>query len=460
MRATRICALSLLSLGWFYACGGGREASEPPGSAGAAGSSGEGSDTAGSDSGGGAATAGSSPTAGAAGSAESGAAGVSGTAGAAGSARGGSAGSGAAAGLLDAGDLPDVVFEYDAGDTGQPEACASMTVTAEPIPLDLVIILDRSWSMVEPGYTVWQVDEADCNIDDTPIKDSKWCRAINALMDFFEAPSSVGMGVAFRTFSGDEGDCEAYPSLDVDFGVIQGGADDPLLATLESQMNDQYPDGATPTERALKTIVEFTTARQQENESTGDTNRKVIGVLVTDGEPYNCELDTTALNQIVVDHFDDGAGIPTFFIGMAGADYPGLNIMATGAGAPEHTEGCNDEVTPCYYYDVGNGDGTVLVETLEEIRSTVIGCQFAVPTAEVGLVDLDTIEVHFTPAAGEPEETLTRVLGGEDSCDDSDGYYTDDDDNPTTILLCPETCRRAEADPTSSVSIEILCEGS
>ena len=30
----------------------------------------------------------------------------------------------------------------------------------------------------------------------------------------------------------------------------------------------------------------------------------------------------------------------------------------------------------------------------------------------------------------------------------------------TTILLCPATCTRAEADPTSSVSIELLCEGS
>jgi len=68
--------------------------------------------------------------------------------------------------------------------------------------------------------------------------------------------------------------------------------------------------------------------------------------------------------------------------------------------------------------------------------------------------------VRFTPAEGQPAETLDRVLGGEDNCGDGNGYYTDDDDDPTTILLCPVTCERAEADPTSSVSIEITCEGS
>jgi hypothetical protein len=52
------------------------------------------------------------------------------------------------------------------------------------------------------------------------------------------------------------------------------------------------------------------------------------------------------------------------------------------------------------------------------------------------------------------------VLGGETACGSNPGYYTDDDTNPTTILLCPATCSRAEADPDSSVSIEILCEGS
>jgi hypothetical protein len=453
MRAARICTLSLLSLCWFFACSGDDQASDSAGLAGAAGlgqagatssaggPSGGRSEAAGGSSDGGAATAGASPTAGAAGSA-----------------RTGSAGSGGSAVVPDAGDWPDVVFEYDAGDAGEPDACASTTVTAEPIPLDLIILLDRSGSMNEPGWQYWQGEQGDCNIDETPIKGSKWCRAINALMDFFESDSSVGTGVGLRTFSDDGEDCEAYPTLDVDFNIIQGGDSDPLLVALESEMNDRHAEGSTPTERALKTIVEFTLARQQENESTGNAHRKVIGILVTDGEPQACNRDTEYLNTIVLQHFEE-TGIPTFFIGMQGADYRGLNTMAEGAGAPEHTEGCNAAVSPCYYYDVGEGDGSILIDTLEEIRRTVIGCQFAIPEAEVGLVDLDSIEVQFTPAAGEPVETLTRVLGGEDNCGDSDGYYTDDDENPTTILLCPETCRRAEDKPTSSVSIELLCEG-
>jgi hypothetical protein len=454
MRAVRICALSLLSLCWFFACGGGDEDSESSGLAGAAGLA-----EAGATSSGGRSSGGRSSAAG--GSSEAGAAnaGASATAGAAGSAHAGSPGSGGAAVVPDAGDWPDVVFEYDPGDAGEPDACASTTVTAEPIPLDLIILLDRSGSMNEPGWQYWQGEQGDCSIDETPIKASKWCRAINALMDFFESESSVGTGVGLRTFSDDGRDCEAYTTLDVDFDIIRGGASDPLLVALETEMNDRHAEGSTPTERALKTIVEFTVARQQENDSTGNTNRVVIGVLVTDGSPQACNLDTKQLNTIVSQHFEQ-TGIPTFFIGMAGAVYEGLNTMAQGAGAPEHTEGCNEAVSPCYYYDVGEGDGSILIDTLEEITRTVIGCQFAVPEAEVGLVDLDSIRVQFTPAAGKPAESLPRVLGGGENCGDSDGYYTDEDDNPTTILLCPETCRRAEDEPTSSVSIGLLCEGS
>jgi hypothetical protein len=322
-----------------------------------------------------------------------------------------------------------------------------------------VIILDASLSMVEPGYSTRQAAQADCNVDETPIKDSKWCRAINALMDFFEAPTSVGTGVAFRTFTGDEAGCDAYDSLDVDWGIIQGGANDPLLQSLEAELNAQAPESYTPTERALDTIVTYTLERQQANLQSGDENRQVIGILVTDGEPYNCDTNTSNLNQIVVDHYQ-AAGIPTFFIGMEGAEYAGLNEMAANAGAVEHTDGCNDAVSPCYYYDVGPGDGSVLSDTLERIRQSVIGCQFAVPTTDLGLVDLETINVQFSPGAGAPLETLPRVTGGETNCGTTPGYYTDDDVNPTTILLCPETCQRAEADPTSSVSIELLCEGS
>jgi hypothetical protein len=442
------------SLAWFFACSSESGTDSSGGDAGAAGNGPNASGGTSQATGGGEASGGASTSGGAA--SVGGSAGVSGMGGdAAGGSAGGSAGGGTVVPPVDAG-WPDVVFTYDAGDVGEPDACASTTVSAEPIPLDLIIVVDRSGSMNEPEWSSREWQEADCNIDEGTVKDSKWCRAINALMDFFESPSSVGMGVGFRTYAGEEEDCEAYPSLDVDFGIIQGGATDPLLAALEAEMNAQHAEGFTPTERALKTIIEFTTLRQQANVANGDTNRRVIGVLVTDGVPYNCNTDTVDLNQLVVDH-----NANTFFIGMAGADYEGLETMADGGGAVEHDLYCNtDAGPPCHYYDVGEGDGTVLVDALDEIRSQVIGCQFAVPTAETGLVDLDSIEVHFTPGGGAATETLTRVMGGEVNCGTSEGYYTDNDVTPTTILLCPATCTRADSDPDSSVSIELLCEGS
>jgi hypothetical protein len=213
-------------------------------------------------------------------------------------------------------------------------------------------------------------------------------------------------------------------------------------------------------ERAPKTIIDLTTQRQQANVASGDTNRRVIGVLVTDGVPHTCSSEISDLNQLVVAHYA-ATQIPTFFIGMEGADYAGLETMASGAGAAEHDLCCNtDAGPPCHYCDVRVGDGTVLVDALDEIRSQVIGCQFAVPTAETGLVDLESIEVHFTPGGGAATETLTRVMSGEVNCGTSDGYCTDNDTTPTTILLCPATCTRAKSDPDSSVSIELLCEGS
>jgi len=485
MRPVHVGLVSGLALWWFFAC-----SAEPASDGGSSRATGDGGYSAGEATGGvpatggvavtggvpatgGVAATGGVPATGAAG----GLSGVSGSA-----ATGGEgalildAGDDASRGgthVVDAGELPDVVFEYDAGAWGEPDACASTTVTAPPIYLDLVIVVDRSSSMNEPGWESYEYAAADCNVDEEPIKASKWCRAINALMDFFEDPSSVGMGVGFRTYSGSPeevpADCGTYASLDVpetvnpgdpSLGIIQGGADDPLLVALEAEMNYQWAEGMTPTEQALSTIIHFTAARQGENDANGADNRRVIGILVTDGKPTQCEREISLLNQLVVDHYG-ATGIPTYFIGMAGAEYPGLETMAVGAGSEAHYDYCNDAVpTPCYHYDVGEGDGRVLVDALEAIRTSVIGCQFAMPTAEQGLVNLDSIEVRFTPNETADPELLARILGGEAACGSNEGYYTDDDDDPTTILLCPATCTRAAADPTSSVSIELLCEGS
>lgn len=73
----------------------------------------------------------------------------------------------------------DVDFSYDAPGHEGGDACATSSVEAKPLPIDIYLMLDRSASMGK-----------NCKVGQT--KNSKWRRAINSIGGFVSDASSAG----------------------------------------------------------------------------------------------------------------------------------------------------------------------------------------------------------------------------------------------------------------------------
>jgi hypothetical protein len=370
-----------------------------------------------------------------------------GTGGTDGSGSGGASGSGATTGDAN---LPDVKFTYDGPSfDGSEDACAATTVKAEALPLDMYIIFDKSGSMHAPmtgcgpcggGFPgCLTANCGDCDVGGTV--GSKWCRSINALNGFFSAGTSVGMGVALQYFSGSS--CGALSSPAVPLQILPSH-----LTQLQTSLNSISPSGGTPTGSAASGIVQFTNANQQ-------PGRKMIGVIITDGDPTDCG-DPVAINGTLAAHFTN-TGIPTFIVGMDGATYSALQTMANGAGAAQHTNYCGGGITPCHFYNVGNGDPNAFIDAMKAIQQSALGCSFNVPRPDGGAPDWTKVQVKYTAGTG-GTQTIPNVPTVNDCA--NGGFYYDNNTNPTTINICPSTCSVIQADNQAKIDVELPCLGS
>ncbi|MBK9000164.1 MAG: VWA domain-containing protein [Myxococcales bacterium] len=428
--ASLVC---LVCGGYFAACStngeGGAAGSGGGGGAigGSAGSGTGGASGGGTTSGGGGASSGGAPSGGApSGGAPSGG----------GSSTGGAAGGGGAP--ADAG-IPDVTFSYDGpveDDGSIGDACAATTVKAEPAPLDMFIMLDNSGSM-----------GSDCNIGQSTV--SKWCYSINALSQFFQS-APAGTGVALQYFPKcwkSTAECTTGASCavaEVPLGQLPGN-----LAPLQSSLNTNAPLGGTPMEAALHGLAKYTTQNQQ-------PGRVMIGIFVTDGVPEGCTTNANTLAGIVQSHLTNDK-IKTFVIGMDGADFGTLDTIAAPGGASPHTQYCGGS-SPCYSYDVDNGNPAAFTAVLAAIQKSAVACQFSMPTTDGGIVDPSKVEVQYFPAGNPPAQKLPKVTNAA-ACSGG-GWYFDNNANPKSILLCPSSCTIVQLDTKAKIDISLGCLGS
>ncbi|MEZ4373372.1 MAG: vWA domain-containing protein [Polyangiaceae bacterium] len=345
----------------------------------------------------------------------------------------GSSGNGGSGGSVEDAGIPDVNFTYDAPVIVE-DACAATRIEADPVPVDMYIVLDKSGSM-----------GTDCNVGSTT--NSKWCHAVNALDGFFNDPSSVGSGVALGYF-GATGCTTTSVSVALDNLPNH-------VAALRNSLNSTNPnDGSTNTLGALKGIVTNTTNLRR-------AGRQMIGILVTDGAPNGCSNSSNAeLNAVVANHFA-ATGIPTFMIGMTGASFGNLELWTPNTGASPHTNYCGSGAgNPCLSYDVGNGDPLAFIDALKQIQKSAIGCTFNMPTPASGILDPNAVDVIYTPGSGS-SQTLTRVTD-QSQCGTApgQGWYYDNNTTPTQIILCDDVCTTIQADQSAKIDVEIRCLGS
>ena len=356
--------------------------------------------------------------------------------------------------------------------------CEADVSTAESIGLDMFIVFDRSGSMaLRPPPNDSDRDRlavpedavlGDCPVDlvNVPAQDSKWCMATNALARFFTAATTLDVRAALQFMT--PANPDNYEICGVDAGNPHGTASVPytqlpvdgahmMVGALEQEtphignMNGVgQAEIGTRIEAALNGIAMFTAAN-------ADPDRKTIGVLITDGDPVNCEEEPSALAQIAADHFA-ATGIQTFVIGMTGATAANLQTIAVSGGGPEHgPEYCEAPDTTCHYWSVGGGDPLAFAEVLAAIQDSVyIACEYAIPEAGPGeSLDPNLVAVTYNDATGAEPAHIPRVNDGA-SCDPVlGGWYYDNADTPSSITLCPTSCDTVSLAP-SGARVEIL----
>ena len=182
----------------------------------------------------------------------------------------------------------------------------------------------------------------------------------------------------------------------------------------------------------------------------------MIGILVTDGDPTDCNTDTTDLKDLIYNHVQS-TQIKIFVIGMTGATFDNLEDWAKAGGAQEHTDYCSSSITPCHFYNIGTGDPQAFVAALQQISQKAIACTYQMPTSDAGTIDPDKVSVEYTAGGQSTAQTLKNI-GTLSKCA-AGGWYYDDPVSPSTITFCPETCTTVQADEGAKIQILLGCLG-
>jgi hypothetical protein len=327
-------------------------------------------------------------------------------------------------GMIDAGEDP-----LDEGN-----ACGTGEAAAELTPVNMLVMFDRSGSMLD---------------------DDKWVSASAALAAFFENPASADLSVALRFFphtlpaTGCTDDaCDPVACAEPLVGIGKLSTDaaptDTHEAALVGAIGSAVPlngEGyGTPMHAALDGALRWATAHK-----TATPNENTVVILVTDGEPNGCDEDIVNIAGLAAAALAS-SGVPTYAIGLEGSLEDQLNQIAAAGGT---TDGIF----------IGNGANAEqqLLDALNAIRGSTLSCDFPMPTPADATMEVDPskINVTYTPSLGSAA-TFAQVPGAGD-CGTSSAWYYDDPQAPTRIHLCPTACDAVRADPNPEIKILIGC---
>lgn len=340
---------------------------------------------------------------------------------------GSSSSSGTTGGPQIGGDLGEACegLPYEGGGF-EEEACVGTGYEAESFPVDLVLMVDVSTSMVDneiDGVTRWEILK-------------------NAVSEFVTDPDAadIGMGINFWSYLPNDPKCdvESYSTPVVPIGSL-GDNQDEIIEALE----DQQPMGLTPTYPALAGAIEYAKGYAADNPA-----RQAVVVLVTDGYPTECEpTDVTTIAELAEESWAEVPRVPVFVIGIDGEH--NLRQIASAGGTREP------------FVVEGEGSTERLVTALKNITTDTARCEFEIPPSpdpDFLSPDTERVQVIYTPGSGDPQE-IPRVSGyAACASAPNGGWYTggfDADGKPTKIVVCPCSCANFAA---GSVEVTLGCK--
>ncbi len=333
-------------------------------------------------------------------------------------------------------------------------ACAAESKTANPVPLDLFIMLDDSGSMSEPvagGGT-------------------RWAAVTTALKGFINDPSNAALGVGIQyfplgppvcpPFCTTNADCGNYGPCAVFFcvGCLVAGGDSCVVADyatpaveiatlnnvqvnkLVTSINMNGPTNNTPTGPALAGAIQHA-----KDWAMTHPSHEVVVVLASDGVPTECSpVDIPSIANIAAAGVNGSPSINTFVIGVGDA-VADLNALAVGGGTGS-----------AFFVDTNANVVQQFEAALNAIQNSALGCEYTIPVPQMGMLDYNKVNVQYTPGNGAPK-LITNVMNAA-ACDpNTGGWYYDNNAAPTKIILCAKTCTPVQADPMGKIDILLGC---
>jgi hypothetical protein len=338
------------------------------------------------------------------------------------------------------------------------------TETREVVkPVALYLMLDQSGSMIDSN---------------------KWGAAVGAINTFTADPRSAGFSAALHIFSfnilGNPPGCALCDGSDCRTPMVTWGALPGNSTAIANALNRAPIGIGTPIEAGLRGAIlgcqDYESSHPQED---------CVAVLITDGAPSTCESTAAGLASIASSAA--AQGIPTFAIGMVGADFAMLDEIALGGGT---------DCDPATARRACNATSTAeFLAALEQIRTTVtqtvtiqvpvevpvqvevqvpvqvevqvpvqvpvtapIPCEWGIPSSQTNeKIDPNKLNVDFTDRTRQTTKPLGNVPSAAECAGFANGWYYDDPATPKRVIACPEVCNEIKA-TDAKIDIIVGCE--
>lgn len=302
------------------------------------------------------------------------------------------------------------------GELDDDASCAQTSARTTLLPLDMLILLDRSGSMLG----------------------SKWSGVTSAISRFVHDTASAGMNVGLTYFprgTAGQNDCEhtSYETLAVPFGELPMNT-----PALTASIHETSPSGGTPMRPALQGVLAAATAYQDANPS-----HKVIVVLATDGDPSGCANNTVSSTAELAQRALNYNGVQTYVIAVEGSTVSNLDQIAAAGGTTRA-------------FDI-TSDISAFSAKMAEIRASALPCELLVPEPPSGAI-LDKDRVAVKLASGASGELEIPKADNEADCGTGPGWYYDDEVLPKKIILCPTSCTTVQATVQAKLDVLFGCE--
>lgn len=363
----------------------------------------------------------------------------------------------------DAGSSPEVVVAFDGGDGGGVAACGGDEVRASQKEVTLLLVIDKSSSMLETDGDENDVDRW-----------TKLSQATASALEAIQDDMSLGLEVFPRRedqpLTADCSSDESCCSMPQGDGAVLVPVDEGASAAPEimDALSTITPAGGTPTARALELALNYF---EMGGGIDAPGDRYVL--LVTDGGPtcnadLECDADTCTTNIDGLCPEDFGNCCDAELLGAAGSercldvDAPLAAIQALAAAnirtAVMGIPGTEDYADQLNAYALAGG----LPNTDGDTDYFAVSAQGGVEELEAALAAVtrqlvQTCVLELAEVPPDEDRVNVRIEGELVPKEGDDGWDIDVEAVPPTVTLKGATCERVESEGVEAIAVLFGC---